>query len=457
MVTMTKDLTQGKPMRVIIGFAIPLYLGMLFQQFYSLMDTVIVGRTLGVHALAAVGSTGAINFLIIGFCMGICSGFAIPIAQRFGAKDFSSMRKFVANSTWLSITFAVIMTVLTVTSCRWILIVTNTPADILENAYRYIVVIFAGIPVIILYNILSGIIRSVGDSKTPVFFLVLASFLNIGLDFLFILGLHTGVEGAAYATVISQGVSGLLCLIYMRRRFEILRIQKHEWKLDGHYCSILCGMGVPMGLQYSITAIGSVVLQTAVNGLGSAAVAAITAACKIGGFLVCPFDAMGSTMATYGGQNVGAKRLDRVSGGLKACSALGIGYALLALLIVYFFGTSLEQLFLDASETAILADARTYLMLNASFYIPLAFVNIIRFLIQGMGFPRFAVFAGVAEMIARTLVGFILVPHFGFIAACIASPVAWIMADMFLFPAYVSCHKKLKRVFEGELPAKTEV
>ena len=443
---MVKDLTQGKPMRIIIGFAIPLLLGMLFQQFYSLVDTVIVGKTLGVDALAAVGSTGSINFLIIGFCMGACAGFTIPIAQRFGAKDYDSMRKYVANSVWISAIFAVVMTIVTVTLCRSILIWMRTPENILDGAYLYIVVIFAGIPVTYLYNLLSGIIRSLGDSKTPVYFLVLSSILNIALDFAFILGLHTGVEGAAYATVISQGASGILCLFYMRKKYEILKMSKYDWKFDGHIAGILCGMGVPMGLQYSITAIGSVILQSAVNTLGSSVVAAVTAAGKINGFLACPFDAMGSTMATYGGQNVGAKRLDRVSQGLKSCVILGVGYSVIALGIVFLFATPLELMFLDASEVEIMAQARIFLIINVCFFIPLALVNIVRFLIQGMGFPKFAVFAGVFEMIARAFVGFFLVPVFGFMAACFASPAAWILADCFLIPADISCHKKLGRI-----------
>ena len=255
------------------------------------------------------------------------------------------------------------------------------------------------------------------------------------------------MEGAAYATVISQGVSGVLCLFYMRKKYDILKMDKYDWKFDGHIAGILCGMGVPMGLQYSITGIGSAVLQSAVNTLGSSVVAAVTAAGKINGFLACPFDAMGSTMATYGGQNVGAKRLDRVSQGLKSCVILGIVYSFIALGIVLLFATPLELLFLDASEVEILAQARIFLIVNVCFYISLALVNIVRFLIQGMGFPKFAVFAGVFEMIARAFVGFFLVPAFGFMAACFASPAAWVLADCFLIPAYISCYKKLKRIF----------
>ena len=298
---MVKDMTKGSPMKLILGFSIPLLFGFLFQQFYNLVDTVIVGRFLGTDNLAAVGATGSVNFLIIGFCMGICSGFSIPVSHKFGAGDPVGMRRVVANCVWLTLGFALLMTVLTTVLCRPILVMMKTPGNILDAAYSYIWVIFLGIPVTFLYNMTSGVIRALGDSRTPVIFLVMSSFLNIGLDLFFIITLQWGVQGAAWATVISQGVSGLCCLLFMIRKFEILRIQRGEWAPDRHLMGVLCGMGVPMGLQYSITAIGSVILQSATNTLGSDAVAAVTAAGKISGFLACPFDAMGSTMATYGG------------------------------------------------------------------------------------------------------------------------------------------------------------
>lgn len=447
---MTKDMTKGAPMKLILGFSVPLLFGFLFQQFYNLMDTVIVGKYLGVDNLAAVGSTGSINFMIIGFCMGICSGFSIPISHKFGEKDETGLRKYVANCMWLAIGFAAVMTVVTTMFCRNILELMKTPEDIIDAAYSYIWVIFLGIPVTYLYNMLSGIIRALGDSRTPVIFLFLSSILNIGLDLLFILKFHLGVQGAAWATVISQGVSGICCLLYVMKKFAILRIQKEEWKPDKGKMSRLCGMGIPMGLQYSITAIGSVVLQTATNTLGSAAVASVTAAGKINGFLACPFDAMGSTMATYGGQNVGAGKLERIGQGLKSCILLGAGYSVLALLISLLFGRSLTGLFVEETKVEILDNARKFLLINTLFYFPLALVNIVRFLIQGIGFPKFAILAGVFEMAARTLAGFLLVPRIGFTGSCLGSPIAWIFADMFLIPAYFHVRKRLGVQF-GEI------
>lgn len=446
----TRDMTVGSPMKLILEFSIPLLLGFLCQQFYSVVDTVIVGQFLGVKALAGVGATGSVNFMVIGFCSGVCSGFAIPVAQKFGAKDYRAMREFVANSAWLSAVFALVMTVLVTLLCRNILTWMNTPEDIFENAYAYILIIFFGIPATYLYNILSGIIRSMGDSKTPLAFLLLSSGLNIGLDVLCIVVFKMGVAGAAVATVVSQLISGLLCLYYMMRKFEILHIAREEWRVNYDHMKVLCSMGVPMGLQYSITAIGGVILQTSVNTLGSVAVATVTAGSKVSLFFSCPFDAMGSTMATYGGQNVGAKKLERLDGGLKSCILLGAGYSLIALVVMYFFGADLAALFVDGGEKEILANARRLLIINSSFFIPLALVNIIRFMIQGMGFSTFAILAGVFEMAARTLTGLVLVPKLGFTGACFASPLAWVLADAFLIPAYIHVRRRLQRMMKTE-------
>lgn len=444
-----KDMTVGSPIRLILGFAIPLFFGMLFQQFYSLMDMIIVGKFLGAKSLAAVGATGSINFMIIGFCMGVCNGFAIPVAQRFGAKDEKMLRCFVANSVWLSILFASVMTLSVCLLCRNILVWMDTPSDIFNEAYLYILIIFIGIPATYLYNLLSGIIRSLGDSRSPLIFLVISSVLNIGLDLLAIVVFHMGVAGAAGATVLSQAISGVLCLFYIKKKFPILRIQKREWKLRGSCIGRLCSMGIPMGLQYSITAIGSVILQTAVNGLGSTAVASMTAGGKIAMFFYCPYDAFGATMATYAGQNVGACRLDRVTKGMVQCSYLAAAYCVLAGAFLIGFGDKLALLFVDSTEVEIIRNVSELLFWNSIFLIPLALVNIIRFSIQGLGFGKLAIFAGVAEMVGRSVVGFGFVPIFGFTAACLASPVAWVLADLFLIPAYRHCIRKLEKIIEN--------
>ncbi len=446
---MTKDLTEGNPLSLILGFSIPVLLGYLFQQFYNVTDTIIVGKCLGVDALAAVGSTGAVNFLIIGFVMGVCSGFAIPVANRFGAKDYSSMRRFIANTIYLCIAFSIIMAVLTVVFCRPLLRLMLTPENIIDRADNYIRIIFAGIPLCFLYNMTSGIIRSLGDSKTPVFFLVLSSVLNIILDLIFIINFHWDVTGAALATVISQGVSGVACLFYMIKKFPLIHAQGAEKKLHPQSCRQLCAVGVPMGLQYSITAIGSVILQASVNTLGSGAVAAVTAGQKVSLFFCTVFDALGTTMATFGGQNTGAGKYDRLRTGVRASMKIAIIYSLIIFVFFIFTGKFFISLFMDSgADKQIINNAHLFLLENSSCYILLAAVNIYRFMIQGMGYSRFAVLSGVFEMIARTLIGIFMIPRFGFVCAGLASPLAWVFADCFLLPAFHSCRVKLQKLYK---------
>lgn len=447
-----RDLTQGKPMKLILGFILPLLFGLLFQQFYNMVDTIIVGQFLGIDDLAGVGSTGSVNFLVMGFVIGVCAGFAIPVAQKFGSKDFDALKKFVGNTIWIAAVFAAVLTAATCLLCSQILKWMNTPDNVFTPARDYIFVIFLGIPVTFLYNILSGFIRSLGDSKTPVYFLIGSSLLNVALDVFMIVVLKMGVAGAAWATVISQLVSGILCLIFIAKRFELLHISRDDLKFRPYYIGRLCAVGLPMGLQYSITAIGTILLQAAVNGLGSVAIAAVTAGNKVGQFMCCPFDAMGSTMATFGGQNVGAGKLDRLKRGLFDCIMLGVGWSLIALVIAFFFGGNLSAMFINTNdpETAenaaeIIRLSQQFLIYNALFYIPLALVNIVRFLIQGMGSSQIALYAGVFELVARGVVAICFVPTFGYDAVCFANPAAWVLADCFLIPAFFACFNIVKR------------
>ena len=449
---MTKDLTGGNPLKVILLFTLPLVLGNLFQQFYALADTIIVGRFCGVSALASVGSTGSINYLILGFVIGICNGFAIPIAQLFGARDYSDLRRHVANAAWLCIAFSVVLTITTVTLTRPLLVLMQTPEDILDGAVIYIGWIFASIPFIFLYNMVASIMRALGDSKTPLYFLILTSALNIGLDLLFIVPFKMGILGAALATDISQAISGVVSFGFLCRKFEVLHMQKGELAFSKRACTRLMGIGVPMGLQYSVTAIGTIVVQTAVNGLGAVSIAAVTAANKVSQLFTCPFDAAGTTMAVYGGQNYGAMKLDRIHRGVRACVLLMFAYSALGLGVLALFGGKLSLLFLDSAESAALRDqigllAQQFLVWNASCYFLLTLVNVLRFLIQGVGFTQQAVFAGVFETIARCFVGFAVVRWIGYTAICLANPAAWLLADCFLVPIYFHDMHLLQRRF----------
>lgn len=442
---MTKDMTCGSPAKLIFGFAIPMFLGLLFQQFYSMVDTLIVGKFLGVNPLAGVGSTSSLNFMVLGFCMGVCNGFAIPVAQMFGAKEEHRLRRYVTNGAWLCIGLSVVLTLIVVLACRTILTVMDTPEEIFEYAYIYIVIVFAGIPCTFLYNILAGIIRSLGDSKTPVLFLAIASAINIGLDLIFVLLFGMGVEGPAIATVLAQGISGIICLFYMYRKFPVLHVSRDEWKPELHYMGKLCFIGIPMGLQYSITAIGSLVLQTAVNGLGAMVVAGVTAAQKINMFISCPIESLGQTMAPYAGQNMGAGKIDRIGKGLKSAVLMGWGVSIICFLIAVLFGKQLTLLFVDADETEIIAYSYQFLLFCIGGYCLLTLVNTVRFTIQGMGFSIFAILSGIMEMIARTLAALVVARKLGYIGICLAHPMAWLFADVFLIPAFFWCRKKVAK------------
>ncbi|MBQ3534376.1 MAG: MATE family efflux transporter [Clostridia bacterium] len=449
---MTKDLTRGRPLTLILQFGIPILLGMLFQQLYNVVDTAIVGKFLGGNALAAVGATGSINFLVVGGSIGICSGMAIPIAQRFGAEDYDSLRKYVTGAVYCCLFFAVTITAFTVIFSRQILQMMNTPADILEMSWAYITTIFAGIPGYILYNMCSGILRSLGDSKTAVVWLVVASVVNIGLDLFFIINLRWGVFGAAFATTISQFLAGFGSLWKVCTGFDVLKMQKGDWEWSWRRIGNLLRLGVPMGLQFSITAIGSVMLQSSVNILGTMYVTATTAANKVSIFLSCPLEAMGSTMTTYGGQNVGAKKWERLGQGLRACCLLGLIYCLFSLALVLLLGDKLVMLFLDEASAPLVPLALQLLRTLVFCYLLLAVIHIFRNYIQGMGFSPLATVAGFMEMIARAGVSF-FVPVYGFDAACLASPAAWIMADLFLVPAYFYCVKALKKRYPDSNPS----
>ena len=437
------NMTTGSPAKHILRFAIPLLLGNLFQQFYNMVDTVIIGQYLGTSALASVGATGSICFMIIGLCLGICAGFGIPIAQRFGAKDYPEMRRYIANAAWASIGLAVVITTTVLLLCDDILQAMNTPADIYDGSYTYVSILFMGIPLTIMYNLCASVVRAMGDSKTPLYFLIISSLLNIILDL--ILVKPFGIAGPAWATVISQGVSGILCLIYMWKRYPIIHPEKGEAKLSLPHVGRLLLQGLPMGLQYSITAIGSVILQTAVNGLGSAYVGAMTAGAKLSMFFCCPFEALGNTAATYGGQNIGAARPDRIGKGVRLLLLYGLIYSIASAVILWIFGGQLSRLFMDTPDPFIEENAHLLMKYNSAFYFFLAFVNIVRFMIQGMGYSILAIAAGVLEMIARSVVGFVFVDKYGYPAACLANPAAWIAADFFLLIAFLLILRKEKR------------
>jgi len=443
---MTKDLTTGKPLRLIFDFVIPVWLGMLLQQVYSLVDTAIVGRTLGVLALGGVGATGSLNFMVIGFCNGLCSGLAIPRAQAFGAGDERQLRRYLTNAAILAAGMAAFMLAVILPCTRGILILLNTTAEQFDYAYSYIFVIFCGIPATILYNLTAGILRALGDSKTPVRFLALSSLLNIVLDLVFILVFRMGVTGAALATVLSQLISGVACLFHMGRHFPILRTEREEWQPRKRELLTLFGQGVPMGLQFSITAIGSVMLTAAVNSLGPLYVSATASSGKINHLFMCFYTAIGTTSSNFAGQNLGAKKFDRIHQGVRCCILLASCYAVLHVLAVGFGSKYFLLLFLKAADAAQVAQPvwlHGFAFALGGFF--LQFIETFRLAIQGMSFTKLALIAGMIEMLARAVCAFWGVPAFGYTAACLAAPLAWVAASAFLIPAYLLCVRKRKR------------
>lgn len=439
-------------MPLILNFTFPLLLGNLLQQTYSLVDAAIVGRFLGIDALASVGASTSVVFLILGFCNGCCGGFSIPVAQKFGARDYVTMRRYVSVSLKLAAVMSVSVAIITSLLCGFILRSMQTPENIFQGAYIYLLITFIGVPCTFFYNLFSCIIRALGDSKTPFWFLLFSTVLNIVLDLFFIVTLGWGVAGAGIATVLSQGVSALLCYIYMYRKFDILRTEPSDRLFRKDLAGQLMSIGVPMGLQFSITAIGSIMLQSANNALGTACVAAFTAAMRIKMFVMCPLDALGMAMAmaTYSGQNYGAGKPDRIWMGIKSATLMMIEYCVVIAIIMWGFADKFALLFISPEETEIMKDTVLFLHINTSFFILLGSLSILRYSIQGVGYTRLSMFSGVSEMIARVLVSLILVPALKFRGVCLGDPTAWLFANLFLVPAFIYVYRQLKETIKGK-------
>lgn len=448
---MTQNMTKGNPWKLIFLFSLPLFVGNMFQQLYSMVDTLIVGRTLGYQALAAVGVTGGISFLVIGFVQGFTAGFSIPVAQRFGADDLEELRREVTTAILLSTVLTIILTAGSVWGVPYLLELMQTPEDIIEMSYDYIVVIFWGIAATTFYNLISNIIRALGDSKTPLVFLILASALNIVLDLVFILNFHMGVAGAGWATVASQAVSGLLCLVFVIKKFPVLHLKRKDWKITKQHVRRHLSLGLPMSFQFSITAIGVIILQSVLNGFGSETIAGFTAASKAEQLSTQFFLALGSAMATYSAQNFGAGRIDRVRTGAKAGTVITLAFSVIGALTLLFLGRPLSMLFVDAPTPEILDSSQTYLTTIAWFYPALSLIFVFRNLLQGIGKGFVPLMAGVSELVMRAVVSLILARLIGYIGVCLASPIAWIGAAVPLIFAYLwHCRRTLRLAEQTE-------
>ena len=441
-------MTVGSPARGIFRFAVPLILGYILQQMYLIIDAAIVGRWIGVGALAAVGASSSVMFLIMGFCNGSCAGFAIPIAQAFGAKDFHKMRCYVSNATRIAVVMAAVITVVSCMLCGRILLLINAPRDIFHDAYVFLFLQFLAIPFTMGYNLLSGFIRSLGNSKEPFLFLLASSFLNIILDVALILVAGMGVEGAGVATLISQAAAMGLCMAYIRRRLRLVIPHGRERSYDNKLISILLNNGVPMGLQFSITGIGIIMLQSANNALGTIYVAAFTASMRIKYLFTCVFENIGVAMATYCGQNIGARRADRIRQGLLAAARMMLAYFVLTVVVIWPFADDMMRLFVDSGETAVVDNAAMLMRIANCFYAALGVLTICRYSIQGLGYSNLSMLSGVMEMVARCGVSLWVVPTFGFLGVCYGDPLAWLAADLFLVPALWWVCRRVRRLHQ---------
>ena len=431
----TTDLTVGKPLFQILRFALPLVLGTLFQQLYSFADTVIVGRCLGTDALGAVGTTYSLNFLILGFVQGACVGFGIPVAETFGAKDKGGLRKYLFNGALLCVVLSVVFTIFTTLMAGPLLQLIHTPEELYADAVLYIRIIFLGIPATVLYNYASSVLRAMGDSQHPFYFLLAASVLNIGLDYLLIVPMGMGVDGAAIATVLSQLLSGGLCAFWFFTRTakqEELTFRGQSSLLSAGHCKRLAYIGFPMGFEYSVSAIGAVIMQDAINLLGSTAVAAQTAGEKIRQMFTLPMESVGMAMATYVGQNHGAHRTDRIQQGIKDGCTIQLTYCVAAWVVIFFVKPYAVGLVLGDAEPAVTAGAIQYLAIMSLLFCFHGLLMIFRNTLQGLGYSVQAIISGVGELIGRSLGGLLAVKTgLGYVGICLSNPFAWGLAMLY--------------------------
>ena len=441
----TNDMTVGNPVSLIIRFMIPMCLGNIFQQFYNIADSIVAGQFLGVDALAAIGSTGSLMFFVTGWLNGLSSGFAILVSQWFGAKQYDKMRHYVAMSICLAAAFAIVMTIGFEALNEPILRLMNSPEDLMGSVKGYMGIIYAGLIVTAAYNSLAAFLRALGDSKSPLYFLIISAVINVFLDILFIVKIGMGVEGCAYATVIAQAISAVCCLIYIIKKFPILHLKKENFEISFTSFRYLLALGIPMGLQFSITAIGTIIVQGAVNIYGSVYMAGFSAAGKLQNIIVTVFVAFGATMATFVGQNRGAGKMDRVKEGMKYTQIMVLIWSVITMIIMFFFGKYMTWLFIDKSQTDVINVSVTYFHTVFWAYPFLGSIFLYRNGLQGLGYGLVPMLGGVFELVARSAIVMFVAGQTSIAGVCLADPAAWIAALIPLIPYYIYVMKKWSR------------
>ena len=442
----TKELTRGKPLNLILAFMLPIFLGNMIQQLYYFVDSLVVGRVLGIKALAAVGATGPFIFLIISFIFASTQGFAVVTAQVFGAQNYGMVKKSLAASLILSGGMTLILTVLCTPFSGKMLELLQTPVDILPQATTYLYIMFGGIFATVFYNVSSNIIRALGDSKTPLYFLIFASLINIVLDILFIVKFKMGVEGAGYATVLSQGISTVLCMSFMFWRFPILRLKKEDWSVSKEFLLEHLRVGIPMGFQMSVLTIGILALQFVLNSFGSLAVAAYTTAMRVDQLFTQSYLALGATMAVFTAQNYGAKKMSRIRDGAKTSVLIAVAISIFSIIVISLFSRAMIVIFMSEIDEEVVRLAQIYLRIIMIFFVFLGLLIIYRNILQGMGQVTAPLISGVAELVARVVCAFVLGHYFGYIGLCTATPTAWVAAAVVLYVGYkISLIKHVKK------------
>ena len=438
-------MTSGSPVRLILQFMIPVCLGNIFQQFYNVADSIVAGQFIGVNALAAIGSTGSLMFFVTGWLNGLSSGFAILVSQRFGARRYDQMRHYVAMSIYLAAAFAIVMTAGLLILNEPILRMMNFSDEIMPDVTAYMGIIYAGLIVTAAYNSLAAFLRALGDSKSPLYFLIISAVINVALDIAFIVWFGMGVEGCAYATVIAQGISALLCFVYILKKFPILHLKKEDFRISFRSFGHLLSLGIPMGLQFSITAIGTIIVQGAVNVYGEIYMAGFAAAGKLQNIIATVFTAFGATIATFVGQNRGAGKMDRVKTGVKYTQIMILIWSVVTMALVFFFGKYMMLLFVSASETEVIDAASVYFRTVFWCYPFLGSIFLYRNTLQGMGYGLVPMLGGVFELAARSAIVMTVAGRTSFAGVCLSDPAAWIAALIPLVPYYIYTMRKWEK------------
>lgn len=443
------NLTDGPILRSIIAFAIPIIISNIFQQLYNTADIIIVGRFLGQDSLAAVGATAAIFELIVGFALGVGNGMGIIIARHYGARNHRLLKRAVASTIVIGAVLSLLVAVIGSIGMFPLLRFLGTPESIIDQSYAYISIVVLGIAVTFAYNLCAGLLRAVGDSQAALYFLILAAIVNVVLDIFCITQLHMGVAGAAVATIIAQGISAILCFVYIKKRVGFLVPSRKDFVRDDELYLDLLSQGLAMGLMSSIVSLGSVMLQSSINALGPVIISAQTSARRIFSFSTLPFAAIAAAMTTFTSQNLGAEKPHRIAKGFRQASLVAIGWALFAFVFLFFVSPWLNQLISGSSDPALLDNAALYNRIGSAFYIPLALLLILRNSLQGLGQKSAPLLSSFIELAGKVLFVIFIIPHTGYLGVILCEPILWVLMTIQLSYSFLN-HPFIKEV-RGEI------